>query len=144
MCVLFQDSAHCRPKKSITEPYNNWRDALTDLKIHAGCNYHLSSMSRLKAFKQTYANPSHRIDVNINDETSIRVNTNRQVLFGIVKSLIFCGRQGIELRGHMDDDTERRSSFNHGNFKALLRFRADFFFGAIMPTLKSVWSYFGY
>ena len=35
----------------------------------------------------------------------------------------FCGRQGIALRGHRDDDTS--SSFNKGNFRALLALRAD-------------------
>lgn len=124
-CVLFPDSEHRLPKKFISEPYNNWKDALTDMKTHAGCGYHLSSMSRMMAFKQTHTNPARRIDLNISEETSVRVETNRQVLFAILKSLIYCGRQGISLRGHRDDDTEKCSSFNHGNFKELLKFRAD-------------------
>ena len=43
---------------------------------------------------------------------------NRQVLRSILKCLEFCGRQGIALRGHRDDETS--SSFNKGNFRALL------------------------
>ena len=77
------------------------------------------------AFKQTFSIPSRRIDFNMNDETAVRVLKNRQILYSIVKSIIFCGRQGIALRGHRDDDTEKCSSFNHGNFKELLRFRSD-------------------
>ena len=40
-----------------------------------------------------------------------------------MKCLEFCGRQGIALRGHRDDET--RSSFNKGNFRALLALRVD-------------------
>lgn len=119
-CVLFPDSSHRRPKKLITEPYSNWKDALADLKFHAGCSYHLSYMSRLMAFKQTFS-----IRFNMNDETAVRVLKNRQILYSIVKSIIFCGRQRIALMGHRDDDTEKCSSFNHGNFKELLRFRSN-------------------
>ena len=39
-CVLFPDKSHRRPKKLITEPYQNWKDALNDLKNHAVCDYH--------------------------------------------------------------------------------------------------------
>ena len=39
-CVLFPDSSHCRPNKLISEPYQNWKDALEDLKKHASCEYH--------------------------------------------------------------------------------------------------------
>jgi hypothetical protein len=37
--------------------------------------------------------------------------------------LIFCGRQGIALRSHRDDETS--SSLNKGNFKESLKFRVD-------------------
>lgn len=45
-CVLFPDSAHRRPKKLITEPYQNWKDALEDLKKHATCDYHMNSTAK--------------------------------------------------------------------------------------------------
>ena len=41
----------------------------------------------------------------------------------VLKCLEFCGRQGIGLRGHRDYNTT--SSFNNGNFKELLEFRAN-------------------
>ena len=52
-----------------------------------------------------------------------RTEQNRIILKSLVKCLEFCGRQGIALRGHRDDDTS--SSFNKGNFKYLLDFRVD-------------------
>ena len=41
--------------------------------------------------------------------------------------IIFCGRQGIPLRGHCDDHTSVDSDplANHGNFMALLQFRIE-------------------
>ena len=104
-CVLFPDISHRKPKKLITEPYKNWKDAVEDLKKHAACDYHGNSLSKLRCFMETYADPTSRVDVLISDETSKRVRTNREVLRNLIKCLEFCGRQGIALRGHRDDDT---------------------------------------
>lgn len=46
-------------------------------------------------------------------------------LKSIVETVIFCGRQGITLRGHRDDGPSLQTSANHGNFQALLQFRID-------------------
>mgnify|MGYP000751363744 FL=1 len=122
-CVFFPDTSHRRPKKLISEPYQNWKDAQADLSSHSTCDYHKSSMAKLLAFKTTNENPAARIDVSISDSNSSTVSRNREILKSIIKCLEFCGRQGIALRGHRDDETS--SSFNHGNFKALLDLRID-------------------
>lgn len=122
-CVLFPDSAHRRPKKLITEAYNNWKDALEDLKQHASCDYHMNSLTKMNAFKTTYEDPSSRIDISVTHDSCKRVQQNREILTSIVKCLQFCGRQGIALRGHRDDDTS--SNINKGTFKELLQFRVD-------------------
>lgn len=124
-CCLFTDTSHRKSKKLITEGYRNWKDAVTDLKLHSTNEYHLASMARLRAFTQTYKTPAKRIDASLTNAAEVMVKKNRQILISIVKSLEFCGRQGIALRGHRDDDTEKGSSFNKGNFKALLKFRVD-------------------
>ena len=43
----------------------------------------------------------------------------------IVETIIFCGRQGIPLRGHRDNNPNVQENVlaNHGNFLALLHFR---------------------
>jgi hypothetical protein len=46
----------------------------------------------------------------------------------IVKTIIFCGKQNIPLRGHRDDDeivTNSLPLHNEGNFCALVRFRVE-------------------
>ena len=99
-------------KKLISEPNENWKDALEDLKNHASCKYHNNSMAKM----WTYENYAYRIDLTIAEKSS---RTFHEVLRSLLKCLEFCGRQGIALRGHRDDDTS--TSFNKGNFKALLR-----------------------
>ena len=117
-CVLFPDSSHRRPKKLISEPFQNWKDALEDLKNHASCKYHCNSMAKLWAFLGTYENYASRIDLAIAETSSRTFQQNREVLRSVLKCLEFCGRQGVALRGRRDDETS--TSFNKGNFKALL------------------------
>lgn len=116
-CVLFPDSAHRRPKKLITEAYHNWKDAVEDLKKHATCDYHMNAAVKMNAFVKTYEDPLNRIDLSINDDSCKRVQQNSEILTSVMKCLWFCGRQGIALRGHRDDETS--SSLNKGNFAEL-------------------------
>ena len=101
-CVLFPDSSHRRPKKLISEPFQNWKDALEDLKNHASCEYHCNSMAKMWAFLGTYENYASRIDLAIAETSSRTFQQNREVLRSVLKSLVFCGRQGIALRGHKE------------------------------------------
>ena len=75
------------------------------------------------AFLGTYENYASRIDLTIAETSSRTFEQNREVLQSVLKCLEFCGRQGIALWGHRDDETS--TSFNKGNFKALLALRVD-------------------
>lgn len=46
---FFPDTSGRRPKKLVSEPYCNWKDAFGDLKNHASCEYQLNSMMRLNS-----------------------------------------------------------------------------------------------
>ena len=54
---------------------------------------------------------------------------NHQKLSSIFKTVVFCGRQNIPLRGHCDNATDLEKDIleveNPGNFSALLDFRVD-------------------
>ncbi|GFU96142.1 hypothetical protein TNCV_148141 [Trichonephila clavipes] len=56
------------------------------------------------------------------------VHKNRQILCSIIKTVIFCGKQGIAIRGHSDYDflnlTEETNK-NEGNFRVLVKFRVE-------------------
>lgn len=82
-------------------------------------------MAKLEAFRTAHLEPSSRIDATLTSGNQEIIQRNRQILMSIIKSLVFCGRQGIALRGHRDDDTDKGSSTNKGNFKELLNFRVD-------------------
>ena len=50
----------------------------------------------------------------------------RQILLPIAKTVLFCGRQGLALRGHDESNSIlTQTDNNDGNFRALLRFRID-------------------
>jgi hypothetical protein len=66
---------------------------------------------------------------------------NRARLKTIVKTVIFCGRQGIPLRGHSDTGTlalpDGDPEVNDVKFRALLRFRIDAGDVALKEDLES-------
>ena len=55
-------------------------------------------------------------------EASTLVKSNKAKLKSILKTIIFCGRQMIPLRGHRE---QPGVNINPGNFRALLDFRVD-------------------
>jgi len=63
------------------------------------------------------------IDQQINNLLRQRINRNREILQSLFKTIIFCGKNNIALRGRRDDDPQNASL--SGNFQALLEFRID-------------------
>ena len=122
-CVLFPDSSHRVAKQLISEPCQDCKEILKDIKNHAFTEYHLSSMARLNEFMRTSNNPEKDIGVTISRKNKEKFEENREFLMSIIKCLEFFGRQGIGLRGHRDDNTT--SSFNNGNFKEMFKCRAN-------------------
>ncbi|CAN7945746.1 unnamed protein product, partial [Ixodes hexagonus] len=55
----------------------------------------------------------------------VQRQTNRKKLMSIIEVVLFCGRQGIALRGHRDAGplTLQDPLENDGNFRALVRFQ---------------------
>ena len=116
--VLFRN--HTRTGKKIHD----------DLSTHEILQYHVTSMARLLEFKNKFYNPSTRIDHNVNEDSVERVKTNRSILTAItaiIKSIEFCGRNGIAVRGHRDDGalTSSDISKKSGNLRSLINFRID-------------------
>ena len=63
------------------------------------------------------------IDQQINNLLQQQINRNREILKSLFKTIIFCGKNNIALRGTRDDDPRNPSL--SGNFQALLEFRID-------------------
>ncbi|XP_068755928.1 52 kDa repressor of the inhibitor of the protein kinase-like [Montipora capricornis] len=63
------------------------------------------------------------IDRQINSLLQQQIKRNREILKSLFKTIIFCKRNNIALRGPRDDDPQNASL--SGNFQALLEFRID-------------------
>ena len=53
---------------------------------------------------KTFYNSSTRIDRNVNEDSVERVKTIHSMLTAIIKPIEFCGRNGITVHGHQDND----------------------------------------
>lgn len=63
------------------------------------------------------------IDQQLDTLLQQQIAKNREILSSLFKTVIFCGRNNIPLRGRRDDD--RTDETLQGNFQALLHFRVD-------------------
>ena len=81
----------------------------------------------MSEFLTCYEKPSQAIDVVMSRQVSQIMERNEKVLESLLKITIFCGKQGLALRGHRDDKIDWQASEvgNQGNFAQLVRFRAD-------------------
>ncbi|CAH3167123.1 unnamed protein product [Pocillopora meandrina] len=63
------------------------------------------------------------IDQQLNKIVQQQIARNREILKSLFKTIIFCGKNNIPLRGRRDDDPTNVALT--GNFQALLEFRVD-------------------
>ena len=95
---------------------------------HASKEYHHSAVVKIREFISRYQNPSQSIDTLLDTALQRVMSTNQKVIESLFKIVIFCGKQGLALRGHRDDrihwEDEDRGT-NEGNFVQLVRFCAE-------------------
>ena len=116
------------PGQFVTKCFKSWKK--TDkLAEHAKREYHLMSMSKMREFIARYKTPSMAIDAQMQTATQKQMEENQKVIESLFKVIILCGKQGLALRGHRDDQIEWQEdlveSKNEGNFIELVRFRAE-------------------
>ena len=124
-CVLFG-----RPPVSgmvsvlTTHPLTNFQKASEKLREHfsgignsAARKYHLDVMQEAENFKSLVEGKHLTIDQMLSQTHSQVVALNKQKIKSIVQTIIFCGRQGLALRGHRDDFkvVQQFPSASHGN-----------------------------
>ena len=99
------------------------------LHKHTDKEHHKVAIVQAKEFERSMSGQQPDIQQRMSKSLAEGISTNRQKLSSIMKTILFCGRQNIVLRGHRDSalDIERDvdDSQNHGNFVALLNFRID-------------------
>lgn len=111
----------------VSRPLTNFKKALEELKEHDTKCTHCEAVTKADHFMKVMQGHQEPVHHQINTALAERATANRQRLVPIVKTVLFCGRQNISLRGHLDSDkqTKANPSVNHGNFRALLKFRVD-------------------
>ena len=77
----------------------------------------------IEDFLRNMTRESVPIDQQINNLLQQQIKRNCEILESLFKTIIFCGKNNIALRGPQDDDPQNASP--SGNFQALLAFRID-------------------
>ena len=136
-CVLFGKAAYSMSSFTgtlITSPLTNLQKASEKLREHftglgssTARKYHLAAIEKAEHFKAVMEKKQLPINQQLSSILARRVSENREKLKSIAETIIFCGRQGIALRGHRDDQRHLKEAphANHGNFLALLQFRIE-------------------
>ena len=128
-CVLF---AHDTGKRGVQldrllhKPVNFWTSATNKFKSHEqNSEVHKAAVLRSSDFKKSMENASLSINHQLDLTCKKVAEENRAKLSSVLKTIIFCGKQNIPLRGHCDDSKYYDSKQNTGNFQRLLEFHVD-------------------
>ena len=136
-CVLFGQAGQTVSDFGgtlITLSLTNLKKASEKLRDHFEGNtsttakkYHLAAVEKAELFKATMEQRIVPVDQQLSYARAETIRKNREKIKSIAQTIIFCGRQGIALRGHRDDwkHLAETPHANPGNFIALLRFRAE-------------------
>ncbi|XP_003741226.1 zinc finger MYM-type protein 1-like [Galendromus occidentalis] len=136
-CILFaktESSGPGRqwiPKSLVSSPQNKYKKARQVFAEHKKTRYHQEAELDGRNFIERFGNgDSTDVRSLVDKGRQQQIAKNRSRWIPIIKTIIFCGKQGVALRGHRDagievsgniDETEQ----NDGNFRGLLRFRMD-------------------
>lgn len=128
VCVIFgnKEQEYRAHIKLVKEPFRTWKNAVVAFDKHQSSEAHKLAALRQVGRAQVAAEKVESIGAQLDKALKEKVCENRAALKPIIETVIFCGRQGIALRGHgekqpiLDDSME-----NDGNFRALLRMRVQ-------------------
>lgn len=118
---------HEIPGQLVTSCYSNWKNARGDFGKHANKEYHKTCAEFAKIFLEV-SSGKRPVIMSLMDKQQAKEKTeNRAAIIPIIKTILFCAKQELPLRGDNDSGplTLIRSQLNDGKFRALLRFRID-------------------
>ena len=121
-CVLFARRVGCLGRL-IVYPLTNFTRATTTLRQHSTQSTHEAAMESSVAFTSHIEKGHLSVSQLMQSEASACIKQNREKLLSILKTIIFCGKQNIALRGHREGGGTGQ---NPGNFLALLDFPSRF------------------
>ncbi|CAN7983716.1 unnamed protein product [Ixodes hexagonus] len=128
VCVLFEQEclgkgSHQKLGGLVLAPFGRWKNTQETFKAHSESEHHKTAVLDADNFVQ--AVQAESVKERMDSAARVQRQTNRKKLMSIIEVVLFCGRQGIALRGHIDagplsleDPLE-----NDGNFRALVRLK---------------------
>jgi hypothetical protein len=96
---------HVNLGKLVAKPFSNRKNAIESFNEHAGHEFHLAATTRAQNFISVFENKKKNIFESLDSDRMAQALQNRVKLNPIVKTVIFCGHQGIPLRSHSDKGT---------------------------------------
>ena len=130
-CVLFGKKTGKnagRLDKLYTSPLTLWTSASGKFNEHQEkSEFHKNAVIFAGNFMNVVDRNVMNVDEQLNKASQKIIEDNRDKLRPIIKTVIFCGKQNIALRGHRDDvmDIMGDCDKNCGNFLSMLKFRID-------------------
>lgn len=133
VCAIFSHpevgkGKHAPAGALVSRPCTDWKHALEIFDSHQKTGYHRESQSAADDFVKAFSSSAPTVADQLDSARKFQVKENRKRLAPIIDTIIFCGRQGLSLRGHNDSGPLGLStvpSENEGNFTALLRMRSS-------------------
>ena len=109
------------------------------LTRHQRLGYHQGCVEASQLFVRSVEEPSRSVDNQVNSQRFVEVQKNRAAVSSVAKTVIFCGRNGLPLRGHRDDGRidPGDDDVRDGVFRGLIRFRAEAGDESLRDFLKS-------
>jgi len=132
-CALFAPEVgagrgHQRLGRLVVTSFNKWKDAVESFNAHESTDYHKSCVVAADAFMSVACTKQDSVALQLDKNRKLQVEENQRKIVPIIETVLFCGRQGLALRGHSDSgriDSLELPVVNDGNFRALLRYRAS-------------------
>lgn len=120
-CVAFSQKKGEIGKQTLgvlcIKEFSNWKHAIEKFNNHEETIYHKDSIENYKIMSQKSFAP---VNIQIDKAVAAKTIENRK----LIESILFCGRQGLALRGHNDSGplSIQEPIENDSNFRAILRY----------------------
>lgn len=106
----------------VNKPFSNWVKLSDVLSNHFKLLYHQESLQAADILRDTIQMPASRIDVVCSSSLQSQMAENSHILCQIVRAVLFLCKQGLSLRGDVENVSTMK---NPGNCLALLRMFAE-------------------
>ena len=106
----------------VNRAYSNWSKISNAVSSHSSLSYHKDCLQDADILKATVDNPASCIDVMASSTLQVQMEENKQIMKQIVRAIVYLAKQGVSLRGDVEDVNLKK---NLGNFLALLKDYAE-------------------